>query len=472
MTTPLRLNVQKDELLARAAELEAPIPGMPSENPQAPCSLAMTVAAAQQLGLSADNMRIYLTVGHRESLRLAQSLRNAAAAFEDTEEAAEQALNSGTSVAAVTPAPVEEAFDPAMLPDTPVVAMTGGPEEYMDLTQRFFDFENGDQGAAFLAFADAWEAYERALLEAHYRFRPFEHWDGDASYAVEANFDSHRSWLNQMAAMCATMANDARGVAEAQRWSQSWHVGPPDKMIRHAQMVYLESQCRRVTDTKGRQMYMTMLAEVQRLSDDAMAEYIQRAALPLAPLNPATPPAAYKIEPPPEPEPDTDPGDGIGDDPYNGLPLDDEYLPDPTGMPGVPSAGMPTTPDDTAMLDALDDAWDDEPALLTGAGVSPASVGGGGVGRGTASIPLQPWGSPDGNSRPAAAASGREGLGRIPGAGAAMGGAGMGMAPMGGAPGAQGQGANKGKRAQRNDEPLYTEDRAWSGGIIGTKSRA
>lgn len=94
MTQPSTLNVEKDELIARAAELEQSIPGLPSANPGAPCSLSMVLKAAQQLALSADNMRLYLGVGERERMRLAESLRNAAKAYQDADEAAEDALNN------------------------------------------------------------------------------------------------------------------------------------------------------------------------------------------------------------------------------------------------------------------------------------------------------------------------------------------------------------------------------------------
>jgi len=46
----------------------------------------------------------------------------------------------------------------------------------------------------------------------------------------------------------------------------------------------------------------------------------------------------------------------------------------------------------------------------------------------------------------------------------------MGMAPPMGGHGAHGQNAGKGKRAQPEDDALYTERRPWTEGIVGFKS--
>ena len=65
--------------------------------------------------------------------------------------------------------------------------------------------------------------------------------------------------------------------------------------------------------------------------------------------------------------------------------------------------------------------------------------------------------------------AGTAGLGKgLPGAGG-MGG-GMGGMPMGGQGGKGGEG--KGKRVQgEDDESLYTEERAWTEGVIGNRPR-
>lgn len=53
--------------------------------------------------MSADNVRLYLSVGERERRRLAQSLRKAAKAYEENDENAAEALSTGTSMPDVAP---------------------------------------------------------------------------------------------------------------------------------------------------------------------------------------------------------------------------------------------------------------------------------------------------------------------------------------------------------------------------------
>ncbi len=108
-------------------------------------------------------------------------------------------------------------------------------------------------------------------------------------------------------------------------------------------------------------------------------------------------------------------------------------------------------------------------ALSAGAGLKPASVGGGGPGVPALSL-QRSLGS--GAASGLTVAPGGAGSGRgipVPAAYAALnGGAGMGM-PMGGAPGSQRQAAGKGKRGPQEDQALYTEDRAWTEGVIGRR---
>jgi hypothetical protein len=471
MTQAQTLNVEKDELLARADELEAPITGQPSENPQPPCTLAMVTNAAQQLGLSADNMRLYLGVGERERRRLAVSLRNAAKAYEELDEDAAQALSTGTSVSAVTPRLVDGDLDALTLSATPVVAFAAEPTPYDPIRQAAQQIAQPDQGASFDRFAQAWEAHQRTLLEARYRFRPFQSWEGEATYAVEQNFDQQRSWLDQMAALCGTMAAQARGVAAAQRRAFSQHPTVAQiKELDDAWHWYQQPPQKEMYWESAKPQILRYYAEYQTKSEEVLTEYVNGAALPLPPVSPPKPPVAHRIDSPQEPELGRPNLPGSPGNPADGLPLDAE-LPDPTGMPGVPSAGAPSTPD-AALTDALTDALTETPGLprTGGPALKPASLGGGAGGvPSMPSMPLQPAVDPESVSRPAAAARDLAGLGRTNlAAGGAMGGGGMGMAPMGG-PGAQGQGAGKGKRAQQDDKALYTEDRPWTEAVIGRR---
>jgi len=103
-----------------------------------------------------------------------------------------------------------------------------------------------------------------------------------------------------------------------------------------------------------------------------------------------------------------------------------------------------------------------------GAGMMPASFGGGG-----ADMPLQPAMTGDSvpGSAGAAAGAGR-GTPDLAGAmgGAKGGGMGGGM-PMGGGGGAGNQGGGKAKAKNEESKALYEEDREWTHGVIGVTPR-
>jgi len=465
MTQPQTLQVDREELLARADELVAQIPGPPTENPQAPCVLSMAIRAAQDLALSADNIRIYLGVGEREWQRLAESLRNAAKAYEETDEEAADSLNTSTSVSPVMPDLVDEDLDLPTLNGMRVGATAAEPSPYYSVGQAALQLNYPDQGAAFDRFAEEWTAHQRTLLETTSRFRPFQHWDGEATAAVEAHFDLQRSWSYQMADLCGQLASQAQGVASAQRWAVKEHPTVAqiqeldDAWYRFQQGIWAPGW------PEIKQQLQARYAQYQTKSEEVLAEYEKRAALPLVPLNPPKPPDAYKIDPPSE----WDPEDWVPD-PSNGALSEDDLLDMPEPPAGTPSAGgMPSTPSpDTA---ALTGALAGAPSLPKGsAGLKPMSFGGGGAGGGVPSMPLQPAADAEAVPRPIRIPPGyAANLGRAnPAAGGAMsGGGGMGMAPMGHL--GQGQGAGKGKPAQQKGESIYTEHRPWTEALIGNR---
>lgn len=68
--------------------------------------------------------------------------------------------------------------------------------------------------------------------------------------------------------------------------------------------------------------------------DEVLVEYARRGGLPLPPVQPPTPPRAYRIDPPAELETyRADPESGPTVPDYG--PAPDEELPDPTGMPSA-----------------------------------------------------------------------------------------------------------------------------------------
>ncbi len=485
------LKVEYEELIARAEEIEAALPLIPSTNPAGPCLLSFVNDAATQLALSADSLRLYLRACEREWKALAKSLRNAAKAYEEVdEESAEgiNAVNGGSSASGVTPGSgngqmtINGDPDDGYLPPPPPPPPPASFEfPYYEVRQAATEIESGDQGTAFKAFAKEWDAFQREFQKETYRFRPFTSWEGDASSLVEDNFELHRQWILSMAQLCVTLGSQALRVVDAHKkarvmWDELSR-NPDGTWAVEAEhpTTYEVSQCdywyKYYSTTSPYYLYMAVswYESLQQKSETSLNIYVTNASLPLVPVNPKTPPKATRLAAPDPNAPDPNaPGDGTIDVPFGdgggGLPA----APMMPMVPSMPGAGM-GTPDQAAMPDAMKDAMKGKPGLPGGGGLKPASLGGGGGG--VPSMPLQPAVDSEAASRPAGAAPGAAAAGRpTPGAGAAAGGGmGGGMAPMGGA--GQGQNQGKGKRVQSDDESLYTEERAWTEGVIGNRPR-
>ncbi|OBG61131.1 hypothetical protein [Mycobacterium sp. E3339] len=487
------LKVEYEELLQRADEIEAPLPPVPATNPPPPCALSFVNDAATQLALSADAMRLYLKTCEREWKALAKSLRNAAKAYEEVDEGAAASIDaigtngssSASGAAAGADGELSALQDESWARD-PLPPLKPPPTfeyPYYEVRQAAKDIEAGDQGAGFRAFAKEWDAFQREFQKTAYRFRPFVSWEGEARSLVEDNFDTQREWILSIAQMCVTLGSQANRVVDAHKKAR---VAYGDSASRNPDGTWaVEAEhptnyevelndwwYRRYTEDGGHYLYMAIswYESLQAKSERSLALYVSNAGLPMAPVSPKTPPRAQYIPPPPDPNA---PGDDTIVDPIldgggTGIP------PTPTPMtpmmpPGMGGAGAP--PDQAAMDAAMQDALKGKGAGAPGgAGLKPASLGGGG-GAGVPSMPLQPAVDAEAASRPAGAGPGGGGPGRaMPAvAGAAGGGMGGGMAPMGG-PG-QNQNQGKGKRVQSEDESLYTEERAWTEGVIGNRPR-
>lgn len=447
MTGPQAATVELQEILARAQELEGPISQPPEGAPKPPSNLGLAINAAQQLQFSTDNMRIYLAAGVRGWTKLAQLLRKAAQAYQQVDEGAAHALGSDTaSILPATPGVTEDGQAVAL--STTRVAGAAGPVEYADIKQRALDIEHGDQGASLNAFADAWESMQQNLQRAASRFRPFQYWEGAAADAVAATFDQHRTWLAQMAELCGTIAAQARTVTSTQRWAVQEHIVFNGTRMGYADLETLD----RAYEQGGsvRAVAMARYAALQAKSDDVIAQYMKKAELPLTPVDPPRPPPAQPIDPAPSPVPN------------DGALL---YSPSATaadGLPSIPSlpfGGAPMTPNGVMPPGALNGSMG-TPGSSAGVRVAPAAYKGGGM-------PPMPSRSAMDSAEAVSLATARE-TGAGGGANLTAGGAsGAGMAPV--APSVPGQGpVGKGARARQQDEPLYTEDRPWTEGLIGT----
>jgi hypothetical protein len=314
-------------------------------------------------------------------------------------------------------------------------------------------------------------------------------------------------WTDTMAGLCGQLAGQAKGVVSAHKWAISQH--PTDAAVTEINNFYTRNKsqggyfCKghtkkpaleddicngrfncgknvlwvRVIDvcewidkdentTNGKKNLEKRHSDAQKKSEETLVEYRKRAAVPLPPMSPPKPPGAYYI-PDPADVPDTPdipdiPTDGGG----TGLP----QMPMMPSLPMTPST--PATPDTQSMLDnAMKKAGAGAPKGGVG-GVKPASVGGAGGMGGMPKLPLGASG--DGgetSARPAAAAPGvnTAGLGKgLPGAGA---GGGMGGMPMSGAGGGGDKGAKGNRVKGAEEDALYTEERAWTEGVIGNRPR-
>lgn len=479
MTAPQTLNVEYDELMMRADELEAPISGLPVDSPYPPSNLAHATGAAAQLAFSGDDMRRYIAAGQREWSRLAQSLRNAAKAYEEVDEGAAESIADETSmsVSAATLGVTDEDLDALMLTLTETPPLADPLPSYYPVREAAYDIAEPDQGVAFDGFAQEWTSYQALLVNATTRFRPFEYWDGDATYAVEANMEQHRDWLFTMASLCGKMADQASKVAAAQRWALPLH--PTIEQVEKIDYYWVLYQTDPQYQSQWPELKVMMEQNYQNLqnqSTEVLAEYALQGSLPLAPAKPPLPPVASPTINAPDPGGDDSDDDTLpedGETPDDVEDVEDEWpYDDPAAGSGSPSTATSDLPSDAALTDPLTTAPPTMvPGLSTGGGVKPASFGGGGGalgGGGIPSMPLQPAVGPEsatsaGTASPAAAQAGAGAGARAP-----MGAGGMGM-PMGGQ-GAQNQNS-KAKKTQQDDQALYVEDRPWTASIIGNRRR-
>ncbi|MCV7410469.1 hypothetical protein AWC05_00295 [Mycobacterium florentinum] len=478
------VNVEYQELMARADEIEAALPKMPVGNPQAPCALSFVRDAAVQIAINADSLRLYVQACQREWSSLAKSLRNAAKAYEEADEGAAEDINainmdgtSGSSAKVSANDKVSLMCDPDYIPAPPPPPPPPPPFQYpyYEVRQAATDIESPDQGTAFRAFAAEWNSYQLKFQQLAYRFRPFVNWEGDARAQVESNFTSQKQWIFGMVTQFTTLARQAQLVADAHKkvkattpvydsetYSQDGE-HPTSYEVRQCDYWY-----KYYVEHKSPYTYMALdwYKTLQTKSETALATYMSAAQIPLAPANPTAPYGAYVI-PDPADVPDVPdlPDGSLPTDPSANMPMMPTMPTLPSGMGGTPQT--PPTPDAQALVDK---AMQKQGLGKGGAGgMKPASVGGMG---GMPKMPLQgATGDGEASSRPAAAAGpgpATAGLGKgLPGVGGA--GGGMGGMPMGG----QGdKGGGKGKRIPGADEDaLYTEERAWTEGVIGNRPR-
>lgn len=457
MTQPQSVQVDPQEILSRASEVEAPMAVPPTDVPAAPNGLTIAINATEQIKLNAENMRMFLETGVRERARLAASLRNAAKQYGAVDEESAEALNNDGGEVSEEIAGGVGGDESAGLQDTPDVVVAGD-SGYNDIEATAKKLEAGDQAASLSRMAEGWNKLSFAMQADVKRFRIFQGWEGEAAEACEASLDQQHTWVTYMAANASALAKQADFMAQAQSWARNGH--PSSAAIKLVRDQYQANP--------GNKAAMDEWAAYQKKSEEVMTQYNTKVSDAIKAINPEKPPKAIKIDPPPPPQtPGLIPtqfmqvasmaagGGGQG--------MQAPMMP-PTGagagggMPAGVGADLASMRESVANLSK-------EP------GMKPMSLGGGGGG-GMPAMPLAEasgaGGIPGDSVRPAGAGDiGGAGQGGAAGRGAA-GGGGMGM-PMGGH--GQGGGGSKSKGAQQDDEALYTEDREWTEAVIGQRRR-
>jgi hypothetical protein len=318
------LNVEYEELLTRATELEQPLPTVPSTSPQGPCNLSFITDTAARLALTADTLRLYLKGCEREWKSLAKSLRNAAKAYEEVDTGAaqdiEKIMTSDASTAGVTAPALVADEEPWTAPE-PLAAAPPFEYPYYEVRQATEDIESGDQGTAFRAFAQEWKAFQKAFQEQAYRFRLFTRWEGEATAQVERNFQQQKEWIYSMAKLCGDLAQQADRVVDVHKKATATTGYNNEDALGGAHPTSYEvSQCDywyKFYVENNYQNYIPSAIEwyekLQAASESALKYYVQYANIPLKPLNPDAPPKATVIKAPgetpkPDPKPKPDPG--------------------------------------------------------------------------------------------------------------------------------------------------------------------
>jgi hypothetical protein len=532
MTQP-ELKVELDELMKRAAELEEfadkLVADFPADNPLPPCGLPFVLEGTRDAWQVIDSDRNLLKEAADNLRDLAESLINAAKAYEEFDESAAEALDEETQVQEVVPDQTDKGSATAIPDSESDVASldekwTGEAEPLKSAHQIY---EGGDGGTGYSVFADElsekyanWlngEVLKVSSYETTGPFRGFAEWEGESATKVEADLETQRVWLKSFVEHCLDVAEKLNQVVVAYKLvtftssSPKWDVSrgfglkvadanrAVKELAKHhstnihplPEVVNLykfdpnwnwQDDAREIFSDSGYHVdeytdkgLAKIIQKLQELSTAAQTEFKAKAKYDgFASIEEAAaggtglgraPKPSYTIDPPSDTDTRTD---TEVSDPSADAGLSDAGLPTMPSLPSDLPTDVPTdtTPVTDGVVGGVGAGSSKLPAGGLG-GMRAASVGGGG---GVPSMPLQPPVAAEG----AGSAAGRGGT-NLGGAGALAGGAamggrgGMGMAPMAGQ-GGKGE-DSKAKRAQQDEEALYAEDRPWTEAVIGNRRR-
>lgn len=489
-----KVKVSSETLRAKATEVDVELPTLPAA-PQAPSQLKISHDATKLVIDNLEHLSQAVKAGRSQNKRLSAMLRAAADAYDAADASGKSKIEGGGG----GPVPVNANLPDAVpFPDYRKCEANAPGDNGMDWQEAAREINSTDQGATLRAFVGQlrMKATEFATLADKFTMAGTE-WEGAAAEEAEKALRKYAEWLHGMSESTGKLADQANRLAEIH--SDRCFEHPTMADVAHFEQAFFE-QWEFGAKTLG-------MSEMQERSDNVRKKYADQTNF--QPINPPQLTDLGYQSPPVNPG-DVKPrtgdgtqtpgggppsGGGGGGTPSGGQPSTPEMpssspagagaqKPSGSGSPsggspsggGAPSGGSGQGAPSGGMPGGMGGDKPEMPKLPDGPGVSPASAGGGagggsagGGGGGLGGQPMQP----------AAVAPALGGAG-----GAAAGGASQAAGPapvgggMGGGMGGMGHGGNRegGKEKKRNaglspDEVLYTEDRAFTDGVIGHRRR-
>lgn len=509
MTTN-EVKVVTADLRALAGAMRAVFWYQPDAQAAPPDQLPLAITATANLNDNAAELQQYQKLAEAQGHRLGEMLDSAAKAYDEVDEKYKTTLDDPQRHAAVegiTLSPPSTPLPP--VPEAAPAPKAPNASGYSNIEQTHAQLLSGSD-ASLRAAAVQWGLAADSAEGA----RPPKNtsdWEGEAADAAHQRLDEYGDWCTDLGAAWRRLADAATKIADAHVTAVTEHTPLYLQYLAAKQALarlLAEGDARSQVQAQHVQAEM---AKLQQASDEVRQNYAGQAtfdqvkvekpgfassggtgggttpgsgggggggnpgggagqpgAAPQSPSAPVSPQGADPLSAGQTPSGSSGSGGsptGSGESPAGkggGSSPAGGGLPSGGGLPGggLPDGGLP------------DSALDDPGVSPAGAGAGGGSGGGAGGGAGAPGVPLQPSvGAETVGPAPGGARGG--GSGAIPASamGGGMGGMGGGMGGMG-----HGGGAQPGKEKRRDpnlapDEDLYTEDRAWTEGVIGARKR-
>lgn len=506
------VRVDTSDLTAKAVQIEGLTWPNQDAQPQLipPDTLQEANTAILNLDNNAQGLWRFQEYGRLEGLRLAETLKLVADAYDRVDSNAMQDINNGGEGTSPPESPGVN-----KLPEPPAPTRLPIPEgQLVDDGLLVPDVQTnllaGDQAASLRSASAMWRQHAASLATAAEEFEVSTvNWEGEAADAAYRKFNDYRAWLISLSGSWTRLAEEADRVAQAHFNTLDKHQPIFDEYMR-LQTEFLASK-----DDIGRaNQIAARMAQLQKDSEEVRWQYAAEGQPNQ--VEPEDPPRGTAPSTPVTTNGDPRQPAGLGGDSAAQAPGSPQSPGGPGGQPaptspapspasaqsqGKPSGGAPSGGGQPSGGGAPSGGQagggapsggqsggspggapgggpqKDKPKLPTDPSLRPAAVGGGGSGAGGGGgggVPSSPLTAPVTAETvapaPIVGAGPGPSTGAAVGAGAMMGG-GMGMAPMHGAGMGGQQQEKKRNPAVAQDEELYTEDRPWTEAVIGNRRR-